>query len=218
MPSTRFRKISAWAGILAPVLFVGLFTLEGALRPDYTPQSMFISALSLGPRGWIQIANFMVLGVLLFLFALGLAQTFPYGKAARWGITAFYGLAALFFISGPFVMDPAGTPQDQLSMQGLIHGLAGGIVFLLMPATLFLFWRHFSATKNWPLLRGWTLALGVIEAAGVIVFTAASKIPAEHNPLSGFLGTLQRLALIPFMAWVVIFGISLLQQHKEKLT
>jgi len=45
------RRMTAGAGMLGPALFVGVFTLEGWLRPGYAPKAMYISALSLGPRG-----------------------------------------------------------------------------------------------------------------------------------------------------------------------
>ena len=57
-------NLSAWAGMLGPALFVAVFSIEGALRPGYNALSTYVSALSLGPRGWIQIANFYLFGLL----------------------------------------------------------------------------------------------------------------------------------------------------------
>ena len=143
MSQNQFRKLSAWAGILAPAIFVGVFTVEGAIRNGYDPMRMYISALSLGNRGWLQISNFIVLGLLLFIFTLGLSKEFQTGKASRGGIITLYIISVLFFISGPFVMDPTETPADQMSVHGLIHGLSGGIVFLIMPIIIFIFLRQF---------------------------------------------------------------------------
>lgn len=213
MSSKQFRKLSAWAGILAPIIFVGVFLLEGTLRNGYDPISMYISELSLGDRGWIQIANFMLLGFLLFLFALGLSKEFQTGKASRWGIIAFYVISGLVFILGPFIMDPAGTPVDQMSVPGLIHELSGGILFLLMPIIIFIFLRRFISDEKWGSLRWWTLILGVVEALGVFVFIYAYKIPAGQSTLGQFLGLFQRIAVIPFMVWVSIFGIKLLRNQ-----
>jgi len=75
------RRLAAWAGILGPVLFVAIFTIEGWLRPDYQPLSTYVSALSLGPRGWIQMTNFVVFGILLLAFTRVLAAEFKDGKA-----------------------------------------------------------------------------------------------------------------------------------------
>jgi hypothetical membrane protein len=75
--------MAAWAGIIGPALFVSVFTIEGWLRPGYELLKMYISALSLGSRGWIQMANFIILGVLLFVFTRGVAAEFKTGKASQ---------------------------------------------------------------------------------------------------------------------------------------
>lgn len=214
MFQNQFRRLSAWAGILAPIIFVGVFTVEGILRSGYDPVSMYISALSLGARGWIQVSNFIVLGLLLFVFTLGLSKEFQTGKASRGGIIALCILSILFLISGPFVMDRAETPTDQMTVHGLIHGLSGGIVFLLMPITIFIFLRRFIADAQWQSFRWWTLTLGIIEAVGIVVFTYVSKIPVGQNAYIKLIGLLQRIALIPFMVWVFVFGIEMLRKQK----
>jgi hypothetical protein len=47
---------------------------------------MYQSELALGPRGIIVDVTFIVYGVLLLLFARGIAAEFPHGKASRWGL------------------------------------------------------------------------------------------------------------------------------------
>ena len=111
-------------------------------------------------------------------------------------------------------MDPEGTPADQMSVHGLIHGLAGGIVFLLMPIIIFIFLRRFMSDGKWRSFRWWTLVLGIIEALGVIAFTYVSKIPIGQNTYANFLGLFQRIALIPFMIWVFIFGMEMLRKQE----
>ncbi len=188
--------------------------MEGILRSGYDPLSMYISALSLGDRGWIQVANFLVLGLLLFIFTLGLSKKFRTGKASRGGIITLYVISVLFFISGPFVMDPAETPADQMSVSGSIHGIAGGFVFLLMPIIIFVFLRRFLSDPKWHSFRWWTFLLGVIEALGVITFIYVSDIPQQPNDYANLLGLFQRIALIPFMVWVLLFGIDMLREQE----
>jgi hypothetical protein len=43
--------------------------------------------LLLGPLGWIQAANFIVLGLLLFIFSRGLADEFKGNNNTHSGIT-----------------------------------------------------------------------------------------------------------------------------------
>src|SRR5215471_18412597 len=106
------RPLAAWAGMVGPALFVAVFTVEGWLRPGYNPLGMYVSELSLGPRGWIQVANFVVVGVLLLVFARGVAAEFREGKASRAGPLLLAIIAFSLLVSGPLVTDPASTPRD----------------------------------------------------------------------------------------------------------
>jgi hypothetical protein len=47
-----------------------VFTIGGTLRAGYEPRRDFVSVLSLGPRGWVQMTNFILLGVLLLIIIL----------------------------------------------------------------------------------------------------------------------------------------------------
>jgi hypothetical protein len=206
--SLEQRRLAAWAGILAPALFVAVFTIEGWLRPGYHPLSTYVSALSLGPRGWIQIVNFIVLGLLLLVFTFGLATEFQSGKASRGGITLFFIIAILFVVSGPFRMDPTGTPLNQVTVHGTIHGLAGGIIFILMPISCFVFLRRFRMDPHWQSLYWWTLGLGIIVAVAVILLTIFSKMPVPPAFFKDWQGLIQRFIIIPFMLWVFIFSLG----------
>lgn len=50
-------------GVAGAVLFTTTYLIEGATRPGYNGWQQAISALSLGPGGWIQQANFVAYGV-----------------------------------------------------------------------------------------------------------------------------------------------------------
>src|SRR5690242_11525312 len=120
------------AGMLAPVLFVVVFSVEGWLRPGYNPMSMFVSELSLGSRGWIQIANFLATGSLLLWFGRGLALAFREGKSSKAGPVLVQIIGLSLAASGPFVTDPS-TIFSQQSPPGIAHGILGAIVFTLAP-------------------------------------------------------------------------------------
>ena len=197
--------------MIGTLLFVATFTLEGWLRPGYQPLAMYVSALSLGPRGWIQIANFIIFGVLMFVFTRGVAAEFPNGRAARRGLSLLTIIAVCYLLSGPFVMDPTGTSISQTTVHGLIHGILGAVAFLLMPASCFVYLRLFNLDPGWRSLRWWTLALGMISAAALILLTIASKFPQFQILFADWLGLIQRALIVPFMAWVFLFALALLR-------
>jgi hypothetical protein len=207
--------LTTWAGMIGPVLFVAIFTLEGWLRPGYEPLSMYVSALSLGPRGWIQIVNFTVFGTLMLVFTRAVAAEFQSGKASRGGLILLTIIATCYMLSGPFVMDPAGTLRNQMTIHGTLHGIFGGLVFSLMPVSCFVFLRRFREDPKWQFLQGWTLALGTISAIGVILLTIATKLPDTQNIFTAWLGLIQRTAIVPFMIWLFVFALGL-YKHGEQ--
>ena len=105
-----------------------VWVVEGWLRPGYDSRSMYGSELALGPRGIIMVVNLIVYGVLLLLFARGIAAQFPYGTASYWG-PRLLGISGLCCIGGGlFVMDPLPTPLAQLSSHGWLHALLGVVL------------------------------------------------------------------------------------------
>ena len=84
-----------------------VFLIEGATRPGYGARRHYVSQLSLGEGGWMQIANFLLCGLLSLCFALGLRRTLQGSTGATWGplLLAVFGLGLI--VAGIFVTDPA---------------------------------------------------------------------------------------------------------------
>src|SRR5262245_19979914 len=57
--------VSLIIGVVGPLLFIVVFLLEGATRSGYDPVRYPVSSLSIGTRGWIQAANFLMVGLSL---------------------------------------------------------------------------------------------------------------------------------------------------------
>jgi hypothetical protein len=207
--ATNRRLIAAWAGMLGSALFVAVFTIEGWLRPGYNPLGVFVSELSMGSRGWIQIANFVVSGALLLVFARGIAAEIKTGKASRAGSIILTTIAICLLASGPFVTDPAGIPREQMSWHGTIHGIFGAIVFVLMPVCCFVFLRRFRVDVTWQSLQWWTLVAGIIIALAVVLLTISTKLSAVVSTFNDYAGLIQRMALIPYMIWSFTFALKL---------
>src|SRR5216683_1375996 len=93
-------RLSIWAGIIGPILYTLVFTLDGAFRPGYSAINVAVSFLLLGSNGWIEIANYIVLGLLLIVFALGFLQWRSAVITAGWrrAITALLVLSGLGFV------------------------------------------------------------------------------------------------------------------------
>ena len=207
-PHNKFFLLAALAGTIAPVFFVSTFTIEGWLRPGYTAMGMYISALSLGSRGFIQIANFLVFGASFLFFARAVAAGFKKRKVSQAGPILIAIFAACLFLSGPFVMDPMNTPPSQMTPHGTIHGILGGIAFLLMPISCFVFLRRFHQDPAWHSFAPWTLLMSILLSAALALFIFATKLPLGQSMFHEWFGLIQRAVLIPYMLWLSTFALA----------
>jgi len=67
-------RILLTGGLIAGPVFVTVFLIEGATRAGYNPVRLPVSLLSVGDDGWMQVVNFVLDGLLVLGFAIGLLQ------------------------------------------------------------------------------------------------------------------------------------------------
>jgi hypothetical membrane protein len=202
------RTIGAIAGIAGAVLFVATFTIEGWLRPEYDARRMFISELALGPRGVVQIVNFVVAGVLTMLFARGLATEFP---AARAGVVAIRLVGLGLVGAGAFVMDPLTTPIRARHWHGILHGVFGALLFFYgMPVGTFLFAREFRRDPRWRPLAPWTTAVAAVTIALTFVLPVVVELQRTGATTTLPGGAIQRTHHIVYFVWQAMVAARLL--------
>jgi hypothetical protein len=203
----RRVELAAVAGMTGAVLFVSGFTVQGWLDPGYSWTGMFVSELSLGAHGWVQILNFVLTGALVLVFGRGLAAHFGTGAASRAGPVLVQGIGVSLMASGPFTTDPSAM-FGQTSTHGVVHGIFGALVFTFAPLSCFVFYRRFRSDQAWRPLAGWTLAAGAVLTLGI------GLLKISQQPGSGLFewkGLVQRVLLVAFMAW--IFAVASRLRH-----
>jgi Protein of unknown function (DUF998)/Saxitoxin biosynthesis operon protein SxtJ len=226
-------RVSAWCIMVCSCLYIGVVVLEGLLRPDYHVTTSFISELALGSRGFVQIANFIVFGLSILLFAMGVALAFGTTSPARIGVTLLVIVGICEVAAGAFVIDPmpaggltfnpAAIGPRHMSFHSKFHYVVSSVAFLLAPvcASCFAFADRFTTDATWQAFRRWSLALGIAMALGLIVMKLAT-VPPPTNPLQPWRGLLERAMLLPFNVWLFAFGVVLLKraslgrQHSRK--
>ncbi|HTK11608.1 MAG TPA: DUF998 domain-containing protein [Ktedonobacteraceae bacterium] len=201
-------------GVVAPLLFLAVLLIEGAIRSGYSAWVYSVSLLALTDRGWVQTSNFLLYGCLILWFALGVRRALPSGKGSTWGplLLGIYGLGLI--IAGLFVTDPLpgyppGTPDDlPMTLFGLVHMLGAFLGVGALTAALFVFAGRFQANASW---RGWALptrAAGILFP-GLFLLTMA----AELGVPAGFV---QRLAVIVGWSWITCFAFKLVRMHPNE--
>ena len=148
-----------------------------------------LSQMALGELGWIQVANFIVSGLLVLTSAVGIRRALSSGPGSTWGprLIAVYGLgliAAAIFGADPGFGFPPGTPAgppSTISTHGLLHFVSAAFGFFAIIAACLVFARRFAKAGR----RGWATYsvftgvfflvafLGTASGSGLVALTLA---------------------------------------------
>src|SRR5215467_4783202 len=204
-------------GAIAPLLNMVVILILGATRPGYNAWQIPDSNLELGEGGWIQIANYIVTGVLLLGFAIGLRLLLRTGRGSIWGpiLLGIFGLT--FIVTGIFVTDPVlGYPPGASSaptVYGILHNLFGQLQFISLIVACFVLARRDAADQA---SRGWTwysLATGLLVAATDVAFVLTYQF-LDGSPV----GLIERIGIISGGTWIALLAIRLMSKKVPRVS
>jgi Protein of unknown function (DUF998) len=195
------ERNAALAGMIGPVMFVSIVIVltvaqYGFMRglgwhPIESSGVPWPSGLALGPYGWLQVINFILFGLLVILFALGLNRRVS-GRAAKIGTGSLMLTGVALVLSG-FKTDPELLSTGPQTLSGWIHGLA----FLLLTLSLLLtFFLMGWGLRRDPLWRSY----GLYSLATGVAFVVGFFIPGQ-------IGTYVFLSVI--LVWIFVMGLRL---------
>jgi hypothetical protein len=216
----RITKALLVCGIVAGPLFTVAWIVEGATSVNYDPMRHPISSLSIGDSGWMQIATFIITGVLTLAFAIGLWRVLrPSG--AVWGprLVGLVGIGLMgagLFVTDPLNGYPLGTPliPTERTTHGILHDLFGVPFFLGLPITGLVFARHFARRGQ----RGWA-AYSAISGITMfaVFFVARLSLRPGFEDLAGLFGLFQRITVTIGWVWLTLLAIHMWKAPSETL-
>jgi hypothetical membrane protein len=204
-------RIFAWAGIVAPFLYIVVYTLAGFLNPSYSPLLEPISNLgAVGPYPWIQNMNFVLTGLLFLLFAIGFFQQMHsmMRQATLVASTFFLIVAGVgMVIVGFFHTDIPGFPP--ITFHGLLHDILFFVIFISLEVAVFTIGGSLRKIAGWH-GYGWYSTFTGVATIALFVLLAIM-----NNNMAGLF---QRVfEVVPF-AWYTVMGCRFLMLERAKTT
>jgi hypothetical protein len=200
-PKQTLNRVLYGVASAGPLLFFAVATAEGFLRSGYDPIAQPISALALGPRGWIQELNFALLAASFLSFAVVLRMQLRGGVASVTGPGVMLLMTLGAALAGAYAMDAPGAPPTRA---GQLHLAGGFMVFPWMPIVLLLLARRFRRDARWRPYFRYTLATGLFCFVTLSFFLLFVGPPDFPRPYPGIMGLVQRLMLLPFLTWIAL--------------
>jgi len=153
-------------GIVAGPLFIIVPTIEIFTRPGFSIDRHAISVLSLGDFGWVQIAAFIITGLMAIACAVGIRRTLQGNRGGTWGPLLIGAFGAGMIAAGIFTTDPGfgfppGAPEGMptsFSWHAMVHSLAFFVSFISLTISGFVFARRFASVKK----KGWAIYCALI--------------------------------------------------------
>lgn len=190
-PADRVTKSLLGYGVIAGPCYVLVSLAQALTRPGFDLSRHEWSLLANGERGWMQVANLVVTGLMVIAFAVGLRRALATGTGARWAprLVAVYGVslvAAGLLRADPALGFPAGTPAGPgpVSWHGAGHFVAGGIGFSCLAIACFVLAERYSAQRySAERRRGWarfSRLTGVVFLAGFTMVASGAGGPVAN--------------------------------------
>ncbi|TCC39100.1 DUF998 domain-containing protein [Kribbella capetownensis] len=203
-PAARDRLL--WCGVVAGPLFVLAFLLQGALKGSgYDALRHPVSSLELGAHGWIQVANFLVVGLLTIAFAVGLWRP---GLRAGAVLIALWGVGLIgagLFTTDPVSGFPLGTPaSSDYTTSGAVHDAFSLPAFLLLAAAQVVLSRGHGPR--------WMIYSLLSATAFLVFFFLASAGFSQASAFVDLAGLFQRLTVTIGSAWLVALAVRELRR------
>lgn len=204
--STTRRLLSA--GVAVGILLPLVVLIDGATRTGYSLWRNGVSQLGTGDRAWLFATTFVIGGLLLALFAIGLRGALGGRKGGTWGPIMLVVAAVGFVVGGLVPTDPAlGYPTNETgpaSAAAAIHQVAGLLIFAGIAAAAFIVARRIA--EDGP---GWAIysrVSGVLIIALAFAAGIAYRLDSQDIWRPGPAGLLEQVSLIVGYIWLVVIA------------
>ena len=204
-------------GLAAGPVFVTAFLVQGATREGYRPSRHPVSSLALGPRGWVQAANFALTGALVLAGAAGLWRARDPALSTRAGQVLIGAagagiIGAAVFPTDPVSGYPPGTPDalTEPSRTGVLHNLAAVPVFLGLPAAAFTCSAQSVRTGHLRFGRYCAATATTMLATTVLASAGFNQSPRLVN----LAGLFQRASIVTGLGWLTALSAHALTRSR----
>jgi len=196
----------AAAGIAGPIIFAVVALVQNVLRQDHSLVEHPISALAAGTSGWVQNVNFLLFGLLMIAYAVGLHMGV---RPGRWSVVGF----ALLVLSGIGLMwggvfpatDSTGAFDENrvVHIPGFIMTFLGGGIGLIAMS------RRMARDPRWKSVATYALATGITML--VLILVGGGLVRPPGAPLHAWLGLFQWVLLAVWFPCTIILALRLLR-------
>ncbi len=180
--------------------------MQSLLRPEHSLVADPISALAVGPNGWVQDVNFLVFGALMIAYTIGLHLGV---RPTRRGVVG----VALLVLSGVGLvwagLFPSTDATDARWDDRVLHIVTFPITFLGAGIGLIVMSRRMARDPRWRSVATYALATGI--AVLLLLLVGGGLVRPPSAPLHLWWGLFQWVLLSVWFPCMVVLALRLLR-------
>lgn len=206
------NKAFAVCGIIAPILYLLMVIIGGALIPGYSHISETVSELLVAgaPNRTLLAALMIISSILGILFPIGLHRGINEGKGSKVGPVFLIIVSVLTIFTTYFPQDPGGPP---VTFAGTVHVVLIIPMVILSLGAFLAFWRRLKGDSQWAGYGRYSLITFVVAIPLGIVSAVSLDSP--------YVGLLERISVAVILQWGFVMAIKLFrlsgQNHHEPI-
>ena len=212
-----FAKITS---ITAPTAFLLLILLH-FLKPDFDPSWRMVSEYAIGDWGWAMHITFILFAASSFscFFALRSKIKSTTGKI---GLVFLITAAISLSFAAIFGTDPITTEIGDITLTGIIHGLAAGLGMPSIPfaaglISIELLKNKIWKTSHWPLLVLANIPWMSLATMGALFVVGIVRTGGAIGP-EILIGWPNRILMFGYLVWLTSISINLIRLYKSPTT
>ena len=199
------NKAFAICGIIAPILYLLMVIIGGALSPGYSHIAETVSELLVAGAPNKPLLNTLLITdyVLGILFPIGLHRGINGGKGSKAGPAFLIIVAVLSLFTIFFPQDPGGPP---VTFAGTVHVILLIPMVILSLGALLAFWRRLKSDSPWSGYDRYSLVTFIIAIPLGVISAVSLNSP--------YIGLLQRISVAVILQWGFVMAIKLFRLSK----
>jgi len=199
----RAQSLLALCGIIGPILYSIMVITLGLFRPNYNHITQIMSELGEvgAPNAVIMnTAGFILLGLLMIFFALGLHRGISEGEGSKIGPALVAVSGAFLVLLGIFPCDPGCANESSVGIMHEVFAMMHGFAMIFAPLAIA---QRLKKDSRWQGYLYYSLATGVVVAVLASLY--------GFNVFEPWKGALQRVLMGVPLLWVEVMAIKLLR-------
>src|SRR2546423_1303756 len=204
---SRLIQLFLLCGVISGPLAMLVITIDGFLRPGYSPISQVVSDLGVGPHAWILNTTLVFSGQLSTLFALGFFQAMqPWIGRRRLMVST-----SLLLLTGTGIVNAGLFTEYRL-----LHTLSFFVAFGGLSITLWLIGLRLRKDRAWRGYGWYSLISSLVPV--LLILTLLLLLFTDALPASMMQGTglTERLLLVVACTWPVVTGCRLIGRSQTQ--